>query len=171
MKDLKRSHIHIPRCIEQEKPYCIRRFARRTDETENLGRFVLEVDELLSLYMDEVDALILCGPKSYTSAFVNRCSCPQKIISIINGDFRGLASKDIAEMVWAAVKQFSLDKMIDEISRFEDKLREGLAEEGIIEVWRAIEEGRGVILLIEKDLRIHGFSVGQIRRLVLFSST
>lgn len=138
-----------------------RRFERSTAEKERFETFFREADELLSLYIEGADALILCGTRLYTAAFVNRCRCPEKIISIINGSHDWFNSKDLIDIVWPSVKQFTLDIMIDEISTFEDKVNEGLAEKGIVDVWRAVAEGRGLTLLVEKDLRVRGFLTGK----------
>lgn len=135
----------------------VKRFERSQVQTERFESFFHEADELLSLYIEGAKALILCGSKFYTSAFVNRCSCAEKIISIINGNYEWFKKKDLINIVWPAVEVFTHDKMMDEITGFEDKVREGLAEEGIAQVWKAVAENRGVTLLIEKDFHIHGF--------------
>lgn len=126
-------------------------------EKRRFESFLHHADELIDDYIKDSEAIILCGVKRYTSAFLNRTNHGEKIITVINGNYEWVNTTEVAAMAWPAIQAFIAEKMIDEISDFKEKTGEGLAEEGVLPVWDAIAEGRGLKLLLEKDYHVQGF--------------
>ena len=119
--------------------------------------FLLLVDKLLGDYIKDAEAIILCGVKHYTSAFLNRTSHAKKVITIINGNYESYSIAELSAIAWPAMEAFVAEKMIDEISELKENIGEGMAEEGILFVWNAVADGRGLTLFVEKDYQIQGY--------------
>lgn len=119
--------------------------------------YLHKTDELLDQYLKDNKEVILCGVKRSTSAFMNRSSHDKNIIGMINGNYDWINNNDLSAMVWPAINDYIKELSLEEISQFEEKIGEGLFEEGIINVWEAIVDGRGMTLLLEKDYTITGY--------------
>jgi hypothetical protein len=88
---------------------------------------------------------------------MNRTIHANKIISMINGNFDRYQTHELAMIIWPSIQAFVAEKMLDSINTFREENGEGNTEEGIVRVWQAASEGRGLTLLVEKDFRIPGF--------------
>lgn len=119
--------------------------------------FIMQSDHLLDKHLKGADIVVLCGPKRYTSAFLNRTIHARKIISVLNGSYNRLNEKDFSILVWPSLRAFIHEKVVDEINEYSEKMGEGLTEEGIVDVWTAITEGRGETLLVEKNYEVKGY--------------
>jgi hypothetical protein len=114
--------------------------------------FLKHVDELMDMYITKKDAqLIICGVKSATASFLNHSKHDDKIAGVIHGNYSHLSESELIEMVLPILKADQEEKMLDEISELQEKIGEGLAEVGLFDVWAAVTEGRGNVLLVEKD--------------------
>lgn len=120
--------------------------------------FLQQADELLHEYIQHSKVLVLCGITRYTSAFLNRTVHADKVVTVLNGNYNHYTETDFANMVWPSVEVFIYEKMIDEVNNYNEKIGEGLAEEGIIAVWDAVCNGRGETLLVEKNLQVKAFT-------------
>lgn len=123
--------------------------------------FIKQADEILHKYIEQSQVLVLCGTTRYTSAFLNRTTHADKVVTVLNGNYNNYSEIDFASMVWPSVDAFIYEKMVDEISNYNEKIGEGLAEEGITAVWDAVCNGRGETLLIEKSFEIKAFTTNQ----------
>ncbi|HJW15643.1 MAG TPA: hypothetical protein VJ499_00905, partial [Flavisolibacter sp.] len=114
--------------------------------------FLRSVDELLDIYISKKDSqVIVCGVKSVTASFLNHSKHDDKIVGVLHGNYSHLNETELGQLVLPLLLAEQEEKMLDEISELEEKKGEGLVEEGILDVWAAITEGRGYILLVEKD--------------------
>jgi hypothetical protein len=127
-------------------------------EKVRFEKFLRQVDEMIQDYFKTDEVMVLCGVKRHTSAFMNRTAHAAKIISVINGNYQWFSKSDLGAMTWPHVHAFIHEKMLDEISEYEEKIGEGLAEEGMLPVWEAAVSGRGLTMLVEKDFAIKGYT-------------
>ena len=126
-------------------------------EKRRFETFLRHIDELLDDYVKNANAIVLCGVRRYTSAFLNRTTHAEKVIAVLNGNYEWENISDAVAMTWPAIQSFIEEKMLDSISDFKEKVGEGMAEEGVIAAWDAIAEGRGLTLLVEKDYHLPAF--------------
>lgn len=113
--------------------------------------FLHLADDLLDQYAEPESLMIVCGVRRYTSAFLNRSRHINKLVSVIHGSYEGITESQLAAMSWPVIKTY-LDKKLGEyLAEFLEKMGEGRAEEGIYDVWEAVAEGRGALMLVEKD--------------------
>jgi hypothetical protein len=114
--------------------------------------FLKSVDDLLDIYISKNDSqVIICGVKSVTASFLNHSKHDDKIIGVQHGNYSHLNEFELGLLVSPLLLATQEEKMLEEISDLEEKKGEGLAEEGISDVWAAITDGRGYILLVERD--------------------
>jgi hypothetical protein len=117
--------------------------------------FLKHVDELLDIYISKKDSqVIICGVKSVTASFLNHSKHDDKIAGVLHGNYSHLTEIELGELVLPILRAEQEENMLDEISELEEKKGEGLAEEGLYDVWNAVTEGRGYILLVEKDYEV-----------------
>lgn len=114
--------------------------------------FLKHVDDLLDVYLLKKDSqLIICGVKSVTASFLNHSKHDAKVAGVLTGNYSHLSETDLIEKVLPVLQAAHKENMLEDISEFEEKMGEGLADEGIYDVWQSIIDGRGKILLVEKD--------------------
>ena len=130
---------------------------RSVGDKKRFETFFQHTDELLGDYIRDFELVILCGIKTHTAAFMNRTTHANKIISIINGNYDRFQTHELATIIWPSIQAFVAEKMLDAISTFQEENGEGKTEEGMVRVWQAALEGRGLTLLVEKDYKITGF--------------
>lgn len=119
--------------------------------------WIHQANDQLHKYLQNSEALLLCGSTKYTSAFLNRTSHASKIIGVVNGNYNRFDETEFATIIWPSIEAYIYEKMVDEINEYNAKIGEGLAEKGIVQVWDAIFSGRGETLLIEKNYQVKGF--------------
>lgn len=113
--------------------------------------FLSNVDDLLSDYLTKDTLIIICGMRPITAAFLNQSIHDTHIISVLNGNYANLGTKELADLVAPIIEASLEEKMKDEISRLEELGTQGLTEEGFQNVRQAVIEGRGQKLFVEKD--------------------
>jgi hypothetical protein len=142
----------------------VKSFEREKHAIEKIRHeaFIREADALLKKYLKEAEVLLLCGTGRYTSAFLNRTLYADRVISVLNGNYNRYDEREFCGMAWPSVNAYIYEKMVDEISEYNEKIGEGLAEEGIVPVWEAVYEGRGETLLVEKSYQVKGYLTDQV---------
>lgn len=137
----------------------VKSFEKDKSELEYLRHkhFLKQADELLNSHFQNDEMLILCGMRKYISAFVNRTAHAGKIVSVLYGNYNRFTETDFSTMAWPSIKAYADERMMDELNEYNEKIGEGMSEEGIIAVWEAVAAGRGEILLVEKNYETKGF--------------
>ena len=137
----------------------VKSFEKDKSELEYIRHknFLKQADELLNCHFQNDEMLILCGARKYISAFVNRTAHASKIVSVLYGNYNRFTETDFSTMVWPSIKAYADERMMDEVNEFNEKIGEGMSEEGIIAVWEAVAAGRGEVLLVERNYETQGF--------------
>ncbi|MGZ3852624.1 MAG: YbhB/YbcL family Raf kinase inhibitor-like protein [Flavisolibacter sp.] len=158
---------------ELEDPSLINSFFARNSYTRSFDKTMNEIvklrhqnlihkaDELLHSYLENTEALILCGTRKYLSEFMNNTKHADKVISILYGNYNRFTELDFSDMVWPILRTHIEQEMTNEIADYDFKMGEGTTEEGINRVWDAILSDRGQTLLLEKNFEIEGYVVEQ----------
>jgi hypothetical protein len=137
----------------------VKSFEREKNQIEKIRQeaFVRQANDQLQKYLQNSELLVLCGTTRCTSAFLNRTTHAGKIIGVLNGNYNRLDETEFAGMIWPLIEACIYERIVDEISEYNEKIGEGLAEEGIVPVWDAIVAGRGETLLVEKNYQVKGY--------------
>ncbi|WP_018616436.1 hypothetical protein [Segetibacter koreensis] len=120
--------------------------------------FLQQADEVLNTYVTDNTCLIVAGANKDVSYF-NNITKHKNIAGEMHGNYTYMPLKELAALTWEAMRAF-LDEAKQKLVReFEEKIgqRHGIA--GITDIWKAVKEGRGLKLLVEKDFRLSGFLI------------
>jgi len=102
------------------------------------------------------DELVVAGPVKLAKDFVNAFPAPEKVLGSVG---RAISQKDFlsdAPAIWQTVqnsRSMKVAKLIGELDNLGLNYKAG----GIRDVWKAATEGRGRVLLVEKDLRARAY--------------
>lgn len=113
-------------------------------------------DHLLDKYLG-ASQLIIAGPKKNIAYFQETTHHKKNIIASINGNYSHTAHDELGNRCWAVLKNWIDER---EHTLIIDLIREKWqqhAVEGVKEVWKAANDGRGYKLLVEKDYSCTGF--------------
>ena len=115
-------------------------------------------DKLLSKYLTTKDIpLLLCGPTEDISIYRSATKHTDNIITSMSDNYKGTSVHDLALLAWLQVRSFIDQKKLELVDDLKEKLGEGLAVCGIDGIWPMTKEGRGRLLLLEKDYGKMGF--------------
>lgn len=120
-------------------------------EATRLKNFFTGIDKALEPYLSKGDSLIIAGAEKDLALFKNSSEYTSSIIAQISGNYEYEPLQHLADMAWKHRKEFLTGERLKRISLYEEKIGEGLGAEGWAEVSRAVDTGRGLWLLIEKD--------------------
>jgi hypothetical protein len=124
---------------------------------QRVSAYLKTADEYLTNYLENNTPLILIGNSKdlgyYKKVGVNY----KNVVGKVDGNYSHEGISRLGNLTFEKIKEYldlEHDKLID---RFDDAYGKKLATFGIINVWRAAKEGKGLILLVEKDYSIPGF--------------
>ena len=120
-------------------------------EEIRLGQFSREVDNPLSQYLQKETLLLLAGTTEDIGIFKKASDIEDKICGELPGNYLYTSIDKLEEIVWSQVKSYIDHKIQGLILDFREKIGQGLGESGLPNAWRAAVEGRGLVLLVEKD--------------------
>jgi hypothetical protein len=115
-------------------------------------RFFGQVDSLLSYYDDnELLPLVVGGVDRQVSFFQEVTQYKQSIVGILSGNFDRATLPELAPEVWSAVQPHREAQRANALGELEDAVSAQKVVSTIGEVWRLANEGRGKLLLVEKN--------------------
>lgn len=119
-----------------------------------------DVDTYLAPYFRDPDAqLILAGTNKMISDFQAVTKLKDQIIGVVPGSAVGNHFEHLSREAWALCQSFRKQEMKQLIKKADD-LGIGYKASGLREVWKAANEGKGHILLVEKDLQARAYLAG-----------
>jgi len=132
--------------------------------------FLIDVDDLMELYLQEDTPLVVMGTEREVSYYKEISNYTENIALAIPDNNTEHSVVELSKLVWPQLKLHLQNKKDALINDFEEKRRMGLAISGIQDIWIAAKEGRGAKLLVEKDFSFSGF-VNKDRLLLYLSET
>jgi Raf kinase inhibitor-like YbhB/YbcL family protein len=119
--------------------------------------FLKKASESLHSYFESSEIVVLCGVRKYLSEFLYHTGYKEKIQRVFFGNYNRFTENDFVQMIWPPVKHYIDSKAAKELSEYEEKLSEGVTEDGISHVWDAVITDRAETLLVEKNFDIKGY--------------
>jgi hypothetical protein len=119
--------------------------------------FFKQADHSLNKYVKGNTPLFIAGVEEELANFGQVTHHLQNIAGNIKGSYDVDAIHPLAETAWNMIKknvQASHKKLL---LRIEDEIGRNLAVDGVRDVWRSAREGKGLMLLLEKDYHIIGY--------------
>jgi hypothetical protein len=107
--------------------------------------------QVSSILQDKNCELIVVGPGRMASEFKSACA-PRQVAGHINRSFNGRNFSSLASAVWNTIKGHRMMEIADLIKKANDAPLNQKAE-GLRDVWRAANKGRGLLLLVERDFQ------------------
>ncbi|MEW6467556.1 MAG: hypothetical protein AB1458_01455 [Bacteroidota bacterium] len=129
------------------------------------GQFYNELDKSLDRYLDHMP-LVIAGPEKDMSNFADTSGHSDSIIAGIKGNYDRLPH-ELALRAWKAVRAHKLRQQERIIASLRELPGFRNMAMGIRDVWRDAKEGRGHILVVERDYRKPGFIAGDEYKLLL----
>ena len=163
---------HFPRKYENEYEY-----SRHTRGNSNAGHsfvkevekdksamdeirfknFFRETDKLLNSYLNNGIPLIVTGENKDLSYFRQVTTHEERIACNIPGNYATYNEHELGALTWQAMKLFQDNNKEKLVRDFKEKTGEGLGITGLDNIWKAVQEGRGYKLLVEKDYSVPGY--------------
>ncbi|HET9826583.1 MAG TPA: hypothetical protein VFP87_14685 [Chitinophagaceae bacterium] len=117
-----------------------------------------DADKALSKYVVNKNIpLVLCGPAEDISMYRAVTDHSENIVVSISDNYKGASIHDLGLLAWLQVRSFLDRKKLSLVKEFNEKIGNGLGLCGVQEVWSAANEGRGLVLLVEKNFEQAGF--------------
>lgn len=130
---------------------------RSAIEEIRFKNFFRETDQVLNSYLSNKVPLIVTGENKDLSYFRQVTTHEEQIACNVPGSYANYNVHELGALTWQAMKLF-LDNNKDRLVRdFSEKTGEGLGITGIDNIWKAVQEGRGYKLLVEKDYSVPGY--------------
>jgi len=130
---------------------------RSAMEEIRFKNFFRETDKLLNYYLSIKVPLIVTGENKDLSYFRQVTTHEEQIVCNVPGNYATYNQHELGALTWQAMKLFkdnNKDKIVRDLS---EKTGEGLGITGLDNIWRAVQEGRGYKLLVEKDYSTRGY--------------
>lgn len=121
-----------------------------------LRDFYREADRRLKGLLNE-RLLIIAGPEKDCALFREVTEHKQHLIGEVPGNYAHTGLKKLADKCWGVVRRWIDQKEADSVSQLVEKTWPKHMIDGIKNVWRAAQDGKGLKLLVEKDYACAGF--------------
>lgn len=119
--------------------------------------FFRETDQLLNSYLSNKVPLIVTGENKDLSYFRQVTSHEEQIACNVPGNYTNYNEHELGALTWQGMKLFLEDNKDRIVKDFVEKTGEGLGIMGIDNIWKAVQEGRGYKLLVEKGYSVPGY--------------
>jgi len=127
-------------------------------EEIRLKNFLHKTDELLKSFLDREIPLIITGENKDLAYFSEVSKHVQNIAGTIPGNYMTFNEHELGTLTWKAMKPYHDNRKLNLVRDFNEKIGEGLGLTGIENIWKAVQEGRGYKLLVEKDFSVMGYT-------------
>jgi hypothetical protein len=121
------------------------------------AQFFGEADSLLHEYLQPALPLVVAGDKKDLALFTKESRHSQQIVGTVAGNYSHRPEQELGRLAWTTVQRFLAEAQQELVQVFTEKTGAGLGVAGIEQVWKAVNEGRGFQLLVEKDFTQPGF--------------
>lgn len=119
--------------------------------------FLKQTDQKLTTYLTENTPLIISGGTKELSSFKKVSAHYKNVVGKINGNYGHLDIQNLGILSFSKIKEYLASEEDMVLKRLGNASAKRLAVSGIENVWKAANEGKGMILLVEKDFAISGY--------------
>lgn len=120
-------------------------------EDVRMKAFFRQADDTLNKYLKPEMPLFIAGVEEELVDFEQISDHAKNIAGRIPGNYDVDAVHPLAETAWKKIREDVIASNKEMLDKLEDNIGKQLATEGLTPVWRAAKEGRGLLLLLEKD--------------------
>lgn len=124
-----------------------------------------DADALVKTYITGEQKVLLAGSQRMISLYRSIANHEDHIAGKISGNFNRNHFPKLTECAWQTFIRFKKNEVATLVKKLDE--RNGHLAEGLPKAWAAANEGRGLMLLVEKDLHQRAYQKGQSRTLNL----
>jgi len=126
-------------------------------EDIRISDFYRHADQSLTKYIKDKEYLFVAGVEEQLADFDRISRHLPNIAGKIPGNFDVDAVHPLAETAWNIIKEKVKTTQGKLLTRLNDDIGSDLALDGVRNVWRAARQGKGRVLLLEKDYHVIGY--------------
>jgi hypothetical protein len=123
---------------------------------ERMIELFKKADSFIDRYKD-ISLLIICGPQEETTGFVRVTSHQDLMAGTLNLEVDRLTSESTLSKFRDIVFRFKQTKQKEVLEKLGEGYGNQHVAEGIENVWKAAQEGKGLLLAVEKDFKQKAF--------------
>ncbi|HEY3251461.1 MAG TPA: hypothetical protein VGK25_10130 [Ignavibacteria bacterium] len=120
---------------------------------KRLHIFLKHIDEMMHLYLSVKYPLIIAGVEQNLSYYKELTKYCKNIILSITGNFDHYNEAELSKVIVPEINKYIEQDTEKLLKEFDELVGKGKAVCGISEVWKNASEGKGEILIVEKDYR------------------
>jgi hypothetical protein len=124
--------------------------------THSVEAFYKTVDEKLNGYLSNGTVLMVAGVEKELANYTNRTIHNGRIKGKIHGSYEDNTLGQMQNLAWQAMQSYFKTEELELLNRLKEMGREFVSS-GIRDVWFDARQGKGNILLIEKDYTQKGY--------------
>lgn len=126
----------------------------RAYEEKNIRNYIRFIDDVIQKEIrDSSYPVIVLADVRLNGIYRKLTSVPDRIADYIDGNFEHADSKELLNKVQPVLDRLMMEEQREALRFLEASVSSGQYAAGIAQVWRAAAEGRGRMLLVEKDYR------------------
>lgn len=119
--------------------------------------FLRKTNELLGSYLNGTHGLIISGGKKEVADFLSITQFKDRVIAQLHGNYDFAGDHQLAGLAWEAVTHFRANNDKTLHLQLKELVGKDMLAQGVEEVGRAAAEGKGLHLVVEKDLECPAF--------------
>lgn len=123
-------------------------------------------EENLKKYLANDSRLLLAGTQRMISLFSNSTALDNYIAGKVTGSYNHTNLNSLSQRAWDVYVQMCKEKLAEQIKNLEERKTSRVAE-GLKLAWAAAMEGRGMTLMVEKDLHHRAYRKQEASKLLL----
>ena len=141
-----------------KKQSFVKEFERDKTELQeiHLKSFLREVEEALNKYASDGTPIIVCGTVK-NIAYFKQINRNKEIVGKIEGNYSYTSIHELGSLAWKVMKNHLDEEKKRIVEGIHEKSMNGVITTGIYDIWKAVQEGRGLQLIVEKDLSMPGY--------------
>ena len=141
-----------------KKQSFVKEFERDKTELQeiHLKSFLREVEEALNKYASDGTPIIVCGTVK-NIAYYKQITHNKDIVGKIEGNYNYTSIHELGSLAWKVMKNHLDEEKKRIVEGIHEKSMNGVITTGIYDIWKAVQEGRGLQLIVEKDLSMPGY--------------
>lgn len=128
-------------------------------EELRLTEFLKGGDHALKPYLKNGTPLIVLGTVKDIAYFEKVSTHTGNIIASFQGNYTHANLKELSDKAGDAMNAYFQKEAVKYLDLYREKVGEGLGVEGLADVWKAAYEGKGQVLLLEKDYTSRGYVI------------
>jgi len=125
-------------------------------EEIHFRNFLREIEEALNNYASDRTPIIVCGTEK-DIAYFKQITHNKDIVGKIQGNYNHTSWHELGSLAWKVMKKHLDEEKKRIVAGIMEKSMNGVITTGIYDIWKAVQEGRGFQLIVEKDFSLQGY--------------